>query len=181
MNQKIRRVNVFGGPGLGKSTLAAKLFAELKIKSYDVEHISEFIKTWAHAGRIPESFDQHYVFAKQLHAEDMALRNVKLIVTDSPLLLNCAYGRFYGFHPYLEMIAIAKHFDEVFPPLNLLIQRTVDYNEAGRYQNLDQAKKFDVLLEDSLYDQQYHKVDVGQFGDIMNLVEFSLQTEGFDV
>jgi hypothetical protein len=62
----IRRICLHAGPGSGKSTLAARVFGELKVRGYDVEHVPEYIKTWAHAGRKPESYDQLYVFAKQL-------------------------------------------------------------------------------------------------------------------
>jgi len=174
MEKKIRRINVFGGPGLGKSTIAAKLFSELKIKGYDVEHINEYIKTWAHQGVLPVSFDQIYVFAKQMHAEDVALRNVKLIVTDCPLMMCCTYARYYGFGPYVELTEITKQFDEAFPPLNLLIERSVDYNPAGRYQTFDEAKQVDILLKDVMSahcKDDFTPVRVDDFPSILSLVE----------
>lgn len=177
---KIRRINVFAGPGAGKSTLAAKIFGEMKVRGHDVEHISEYIKTWAHQGRLPVSFDQVYVFAKQMHAEDTALQNVKYVVTDCPLLMCCAYGRFYGFHPYVELTQIAKHFDEVFPAINLLIDRTVDYNEAGRYQSLKEAKEFDGLLLDTMAAHcmgGFHKVRVDDFDSVLSTIEHRLGLE----
>jgi len=41
------RINFFGGPGVGKSTLAAQLFGWLKAENFDAELVQEFVKTWA--------------------------------------------------------------------------------------------------------------------------------------
>jgi adenylate kinase family enzyme len=93
----IRRICLFAGPGSGKSTLAAKIFAALKEQQIQVELINEYIKTWAYTGKVPKSYDQLYVFAKQLNSEDVILRHVPLLITDSPLLLNSAYPLHYQF------------------------------------------------------------------------------------
>lgn len=37
-------VNLFGGPGCGKSTTMARLFADLKTRGLNVEMVSEFAK-----------------------------------------------------------------------------------------------------------------------------------------
>ena len=37
-------INIFGGPGTGKSVTAAKLFAELKIQNKNCELITEYAK-----------------------------------------------------------------------------------------------------------------------------------------
>ena len=34
-------VNLFGGPGTGKSTLMARIFSELKVQGYDCEMVTE--------------------------------------------------------------------------------------------------------------------------------------------
>lgn len=62
----IRRINLFGGAGCGKSCLASKLFADLKAKNYKIELVQEWIKPWAYDGRFPKSWDQFYVFAQGL-------------------------------------------------------------------------------------------------------------------
>ena len=37
-------INLFGGPGVGKSTLCASVFARLKIMGVDCEMASEYVK-----------------------------------------------------------------------------------------------------------------------------------------
>lgn len=146
----IRRICMYGGPGSGKSTVSARIFSEMKMRGFDVEHISEYIKTWAHENRKPQSYDQLYVFAKQLKSEDVILRNVDHIVTDSPLLMNTAYANLYNFGPVEHIINLAKQFDRDFPALNFFIERTVDYVDKGRYQSWEQAVEFDKFLLDFL-------------------------------
>lgn len=174
----IRRVNFYAGPGAGKSTIAARVFAEMKVRGFDIEHIPEYIKTWAHEKRKPQSYDQVYIFAKQLKAEDVILRNVRHVVTDSPILMNTAYSKFYGFHAVGPIIELAKQFDRDFPPLNLFIERSVAYIEKGRYQNYDQAVEFDNFLLkflDENLEGGLTKVRVEEFWEVCEMVERKLK------
>lgn len=83
---KYRRINIFGGPGVGKSICAAKLFGDLKLHGYLIEQVSEYAKTWAHQKRSVDVYAQLYFLAKQVKAERECLTNgYELIVTDSPL------------------------------------------------------------------------------------------------
>lgn len=173
----IRRINFFSGPGCGKSTTSARLFSALKMKGHDVEQIHEYIKTWAHENRKPQSFDQLYVFAKQLKSEDVILRNVKHIVTDSPILMNAAYSAFYGFPATDHLIGLSAEFDKQFPSLNFFIDRTVDYVSKGRYQTYEDAINFDdhllSFLDNHLSSPLVHvnvKSEEG-FNEILSLVE----------
>lgn len=170
---KIRRICVYAGPGSGKSTLAAGLFSKFKIAGYDIEHVGEYVKTWAYQGYQPQSYDQLYIFAKQVHMEDAALRHVDRIVTDCPLLMCCTYAQFYGFPVHKQLTDIACAFDEEFPALNLLIERTVPYNGKGRYQSEDQAHEFDEILRENmkLCANGYETVRVDDFLGIVDLVQ----------
>jgi nicotinamide riboside kinase len=174
----IRRINFLAGPGAGKSTAAARLFGELKAKGYDVEQVSEFVKKWAYEGRVPESFDQFYAFAKQLGNEEALMRSVSLLITDSPLIVNVAYSKFYGCPYYPQLLDMVEYFERDYPSLNLFIDRTVDYVHKGRYQTLAQAQEFDALLWDlasTHVSQPLYKVDVLNFRDVVSFVEEKLR------
>ena len=89
---KYRRINIFGGPGVGKSICAAKLFGDLKLHGYLIEQVSEYAKTWAHQKRSVDVYAQLYFLAKQVKAERECLTNgYELIVTDAPLGLYPLY------------------------------------------------------------------------------------------
>ena len=60
-------INLFGGPGCGKSTTMARLFADLKTMGYNVEMVSEFAKDLVYEMRQETMKDELYIFAKQHH------------------------------------------------------------------------------------------------------------------
>ena len=177
----IRRINLLAGPGAGKSTAAARLFGELKARGYDVEQVSEFIKKWAYEGRVPESFDQFYAFAKQLGNEEALLRSVPLIITDSPLIVNVAYTKFYGCPYHRQLLEMVDFFEAEYPSLNLFLDRTVEYVDKGRYQTLEQAHELDRVLWDLAsghLSQPLYRVDVLDFPAVVALVEERLRGFG---
>lgn len=177
----IRRINILAGPGAGKSTLAARLFGDLRAKGYDIEYVNEYIKSWAYQGRKPQSFDQLYVFAKQLHHEEIALRNVKYIVTDSPLFLNMAFTKYYGCDYYPELLSLIKRFEKMYPSFNMFVNRSVDYVDKGRYQTIEQAHAFDALLMRLIHESgsecikpPLNAITVENYSSILQMVEQQL-------
>lgn len=175
---KIRRINFIAGPGAGKSTVASRLFGDLKAKGYDIEQVSEYIKKWAYEGKKPQSFDQLYAFAKQLRNEETLLRCVPLIVTDSPLIVNVAYTQYYNCPYHKELLALVNYFEEEYHSLNLFIDRTVSYVEKGRFQSLEQALELDQLLysvASKNISQPIYKIDVTNFPQLVSFVEEKLR------
>ena len=59
-------INLFGGPGAGKSTIAAGLFYNMKIAGYNVERADEWIKDKVYEGTKYPFKDQLYTFFKLL-------------------------------------------------------------------------------------------------------------------
>lgn len=171
----IRRICCFGGPSCGKSTTAARLFGELKRQDHDIELVQEYVKEWAYQNRKPISFDQIYLFGKQIHAEDVRLQHVKQIITDSPLLLSAAYSILSGFDGYQEIINLAKKFEEVYPSINIILDRTgIEYVDHGRYQNYAEALEVDKLINDVVYSHaprsSIHRISALDFEGIQSLV-----------
>lgn len=142
----IRRINLWGGPGTGKSTKAADLFARLKTKGYSVELVPEYIKSWAYEGKSPKSFDQLFVFANQVYSEDRLLPYVDVIISDSPILLVSAYSKHHGFDYLQPLTEVAKNFEVKYPSLNFFLNRTFDYKQEGRFQKVEEVKNLDELI-----------------------------------
>lgn len=140
-------VNLFGGPGVGKSTTAAHLFALLKQESERVELVREYVKTWAWEGRKINPLDQLYIFAKQARAEYNLYGKVNWIVTDSPLLTCVVYEQLYS--PDLNL-ALPLYLDyqriiraHGVEEKNFVLRRNKAYDPHGRYQTEAQAKGVD--------------------------------------
>lgn len=144
----VRRINLYGPAGSGKSTLAARIYADLKAQGIGIELITEVIKPWAYEGRVPQGFDQIHLFGKQLRREELFLRHgVPLVVTDSPLLLNCAYAEYTGTPGRHGQMDIALAFEDKYPSLHLYLQRSFAYQGTGRYQQESEAREFEEFLK----------------------------------
>jgi RecA/RadA recombinase len=169
----MRRINIFGGPGVGKSTLAAQIFGHLRQQGQSAELVQEWFKTWAYAGHQAKSFDYVYAFANQLHAEDQLLQaGVKIIISDSPMYLQCIYAYRHKLPFAGELLQIAKRFEATYPSINFVIDRPQFqvYEQAGRYETLDQAIEMDrfiVQLLDDFWAIPFKRVRPGDLNAIL--------------
>jgi len=175
----IRRINLFGGPGSGKSTTAARLFASLKADMMRIELVREYVKNWAYEDRKITGFDQLYLFAKQLRMEDILLRNgVDLIVTDSPLSLSTCFAERYGHKGMEGLREIAKDFERHYPSLNIFVLRNdKPYVKLGRYETYEQAKELDKIITDHMMDNQltFVKKNFDDYSDIYKYVKTNIE------
>lgn len=150
---KYRRINLFGGPGVGKSICASKLFGDLKLRGYLIEQVSEYAKTWAHQKRAVDVYTQLYFLSKQIKSERECLTSgYDLIVTDSPLGLCPLYTSEYfpkdAGWATSSMWGYIRAMDAEYAPLNILIRRdnAVKYETEGRYQSFTEASQIDTKL-----------------------------------
>lgn len=171
----MRRISIFGGPGIGKSTIAPKVFAELKILGFSVGLIHEYIKKWAYLKRQPTSYDQVYIFGHQLHQEDYHMQaGVDLIITDSPLLLQCFYANFYKHPSANPLLEIAKSYEKDYPSLNILLERgDIPYKTEGRYETYEEALERDRALKTFL--EQHCQTTIFQARDFEGILKYILE------
>lgn len=172
-----RRINLFGGPGSGKSTTAAMLFAHLKKSNISVEHCTEYVKRWVYLKRSVSKHDQIYLFAKQQQTEYTCLNNgVGVIVTDSPCFLSYCYARKWSDENITQALALLnKSYDADYPPINIFIRRgTKPYHQEGRWQTKSEAEDIDKLIRDSLdsfYPDGYYIVDYGDMSTLAHIIK----------
>ena len=128
-----------GGPGSGKSTTAASVFATLKKMNINAELVTEYAKDKTWEGNMCALRCQEYVFGKQSYKLARCRDDVDVIVTDSPLFL----GLMYNHNPALD-----EHFDQlvmnVFNSYNNMVyfvNRVKPYNPKGRNQTEDESNK----------------------------------------
>ena len=153
MNTKI--INLFGGPGIGKSTQAAGLYYIMKRNGMSVELTSEFPKVIAWEKNHSAIRDQLYITANQHRNISRLYGQVEYIIVDSPILFGLVYKGKYG-DGYPENL----YGDNI----NILLHRNdADYQKDGRFQDLEESKRVDKELRELMVsnDIEYHEYPVG--------------------
>lgn len=162
-------INLFAGPGAGKSTTAAGIFYNLKMRGLNVELVTEYAKelTWEKRMDIL-SGDQLYVFAKQNRRLSRLKGQVDFVVTDSPLLLSLVYGDHMG----ENFKNFARETFDSYDNVNYMINRTKKYNPIGRNEDENGARELDEktrkILEECGYPYTLTQSSETAVDDIMN-------------
>lgn len=142
-------VNLYGGPGNGKSTGAAYIFSRLKMAGINAELVTEFAKDKVFEESKGVFQNQAYMFGKQFFKISRVLGKVDVIVTDSPLLLTCIYNNFVGdVRDKLDELAVAVN--ATMLNKNYFIARVKPYNPVGRFQTEEESGKVSERILDFL-------------------------------
>jgi hypothetical protein len=146
-------VNLFAGPGTGKSTTATGVFSDLKLAGVNAEFVSEFAKDLVWEDRKAALSYQHYVIGKQMWKIERVRSHVpengdpvEVIITDSPILFGLIYGKDYSEHWEQHVIEVFNSWHT----LNFRLHRDSElhpYNPAGRTQTEDEAKALDEKID----------------------------------
>lgn len=152
-------INLYGGAGIGKSTIAARVFSELKMLGREVELVTEYAKEMVWENRQPILDEQVYVFAKQYRRLSRLVGKVEYIITDSPVLLGIVYTS-ENYFKMLRPLIIEAH--NSFDNINIMLERTAVYNPHGRQQSEQEAIIIDKQLRTLLVDcgDTYHNITV---------------------
>ncbi len=137
-------VNLFAGPGAGKSTGAAFLFAFLKLFKVNVELVTEFAKELAWEGdKEFMSRNQLYITGQQVRRMNRLVGKVDVIITDSPIEM----AAFYTEEPTLKQLC-KEEGAKFSNRLDFFIERTKEYNPSGRNQTFEEAKEIDRRIRE---------------------------------
>ena len=161
-------VNLYGGPGTGKSTTAAATYALLKQQNVNAELATEYAKDIVWEGRNYLLSDQIYIFAKQNRKLMRLYGKVEVIVTDCPLLLS------YYYSENEHILGLIEQEMSRTRQVHIMLKRVKQYNAAGRYQTEAQAKEIDDGIKEMLrkLEIEFHEViaDVEAASQIINLI-----------
>lgn len=151
-------INVFGGPGTGKSVTAAQLFAEMKKQQMNCELVTEFAKELVYDESYRVMENQIWIFANQHQRMHRLKDKVDFIITDAPLFNSIVYSgkgeENKEFHQF-----VLREFNK-YDNLNIYLERETTYRQEGRYQDETGAKEIDneVLRCFDYFDINYVKV-----------------------
>lgn len=134
-------INLFGGPGVGKTTLAMRIFTELNMKQQKVEYVDEYAKelTWNQSFKMMEN--QQMIFANQ-HQKFWRLKDaIDVVITDAPLFNSIIYSG--KGEDNVHFHANVFHEFKRYQNLNFFLRRETEYKEHGRSQKIEDAIKVD--------------------------------------
>ena len=158
--QKTKVINLYAGPGAGKTTAALQICLELKKLGVNAEYVSEFAKDLIYDGKEEMLKDQKFVTDGQYERLNRLRGKVDVIVTDSPLLLGQVYGKKSIDKDYKD--EIRKRYDS-FDNYNAFIVRGKNFTQKGRVHNLEESKQLDAdvlqMLSDNKIFHGYYKQD----------------------
>lgn len=168
-------INLFAGPGAGKSTLAARIFSEMKDRGKKIELVTEYAKDLTWENREDLLQDQLYILAKQNRRLARLTGKVDWVVTDSPILLGYQYtppDYFIGtFKPFLLDLWNNYH------NFNFLVTRVKPYQEFGRTQTEVEARQIDRDIEQMLITMGIpHDPVVGDRSGVIEVIERLTET-----
>ena len=154
---------MLGCPSSGKTSLSAKLFAQLKAMDLNAEYTSEYVKGWAWEGKKVGPFDQFYIFGKETHNQSRLFDKVDFIISDSPVMLTAFYHYFYNGNEALNEVChnfynLAE--EAGVEVVNFFLPRKKKYVAKGRYQTQEEADALAFQLKEWLNKEGYSYIDL---------------------
>ena len=141
-------INLFGGPGTGKSTGAAYIFALLKMRGVNAELVTEFAKDATWEKNFTALSNQPYVFGKQVYRISRCIDKVDVVVTDSPILLSVIYNK-----DKRSANTFRNYVCDVFngfTNFNYYLTRVKKYDPNGRNQTEEEADAISKQIKEFL-------------------------------
>lgn len=134
-------INIFGGPGVGKSVTATNLFSQLKILNKNCEYVSEYAKELVYDESYRVLENQIWIFANQHQRIYRLKEKVDYIVTDAPLFNSIVYsGKGDEHKPFHRFVL---HEFNKYENYNFYLERETEYRQEGRYQDEKGAREID--------------------------------------
>lgn len=131
----IRRINFYGGPGSGKSTVALYTTAKFKKRGYRAELAREYVKHWTYYQRQPTAWDQVHIFGQQIQEESILLENgIDVAVVECPLVVGAWYANTLNPELTPHLLDLSRLFDEAFPAIHIFLDRgELEFDSVGRF------------------------------------------------
>ena len=168
-------INLFAGPGAGKSTTAAGLFHLMKLEGYSVELVTEYAKQLAWQRHHNVLNDQFYVTAKQNHRMEILRDQVEYCITDSPILLGIYYSDNYFPHHWPAFI---RELFDSYENQNYYIKRKKKFVQLGRNQNIKKAIAADAGVKNILRNFDIDFMDVDGDKDAPRIIFDNIKRSG---
>lgn len=162
-------INLYAGPGAGKTTLAHSLFSDMKKEGMNVGFASEYAQE-----RILRNYpmdDQYLISTEQIHRIKILYGKVDYIVTDCPILLGVIYLNDFKIenvneNVFLKQKSFFRNFliqtNNLFKNnYNLFIERKLgNFQQFGRLHNEEESVILDNKIKEMLKAQRQKFITV---------------------
>lgn len=134
-------VNFLAGPGAGKTTAAASLYAQLKKLGINVEMAPEIAKEFVLEENDVALSYQLMVWANQCYRIYTAYRHADIVITDAPVML----GAIYNEDASPAFIDVVMEQYELFNNINIVVPRQINtsHSMVGRVHSLTESISID--------------------------------------
>jgi len=171
-------INIIGGPGIGKTTISALLFAKLKIKGYICEYVQEYAKKLVWLKDYDTLNNQFLVSREQYNLLKQIDGQVDFLITDGPLIHGIYYNK-YNKDNNSNTDKVEKFILESiskFNNINIVLERiNRDYETEGRIQTEEESKDIDIILKHILRINHFQFItfdaEPNQIDNIVNQIE----------
>jgi len=153
-NKKLTMIQLLGGPGIGKSSIAPKLFAIMKENGHNAEFIHEVAKGLVYDNAPHMFYEQDWIFAHQHRLQRRLVDyGVQYAVTDTSIIL----GLFYMDPSFPQSLGkLIEDTYNSYTNVNVILDRNpnIPYQQSGRNQNEQGAIEIDVKIRQ--YFDEHH-------------------------
>lgn len=165
--KELININIFGGPGTGKSTAAAGIFYKMKSKNFKVEYIQEYAKDLSFGKDFTKLSDQLLILGEQHHRTFRVNGQVDYLVHDSPFVMGLVYLEDETHLPKKQYTKLITKMFNSYNNINIFLERNIDehkYEEYGRNQTFSEALQKDGEIQKLLndFDINYQVVKAGK-------------------
>lgn len=180
MKKQTVLINLISGPGSGKTTTAAQIFAEMKIRKLNIEYVQEYAKLLVWTEKFETLNNQYQVSYEQFNIFNSLNGKVDFIITDGSLL----HGLVYNVLNKDNTSNIIKTHQSIlnwyskFKNINIFLERdeNIPYESEGRLEDIMSAIEIDKLLKIELQKQKIKHTDITVAGiDIAKICDFILE------
>lgn len=141
-------IDLYAGPGAGKSTNAAGLFSLMKRNYFNCELVTEYAKDLTYEERFDARSDQLWVLANQNKRLRRLVRHVDFAITDGALMNSIVYAGKDFYIPDFDKVVKSVH--DQYNHISFYLTRTKKYVPIGRNQTEAQARALDNVVLDML-------------------------------
>ena len=172
-NNMFKVINLFGGPGCCKSTMAAGLFWLMKTRGLSTFLVQEYAQDLILEGRghvLNE--DQPYIFSVQHRRLFQASEKFDFIIMESPLLFGLAYFKDpKGVYEYAKFKMEVLSVFHSYPNINFYIERNPGFRVDLSVRNqgdIEECRAIDAAIQGVLVDNliPHSVIQAGGMGQI---------------